>query len=377
MLDFPDDFKHLPVAEERLVLHAMHHQLLERELCLRQTDPAEQSPTMLVFPSELRGERPPRPDDPACVVSFPVGGHLAEVWASLVVRLHHSQPFGRGELWRNAADFNAPGGGRVGLRLVVTPDGLGEVEVGCDGAMSVVEQALLVRYVQEHLRTRGLRTYRCPTCATPVLNREVAEKRLLRGDHDMACPLEESHRIRLRDELAQVLRGDDLAAAAERVAREIAGAMDSESRERVLVGEVMAVVANAGQLWREVTVSDKGIDGEIEFKDDEGRVTGKKLYLQLKSGDSHLRQRGRDGSRVFEIKNPRHADYWADQAFPMYLVVRDGDGVIEWMEIGAVLRRLRDSGGKWPVRSIEFVGERFDVMAVRRARQEVLRLPFA
>jgi hypothetical protein len=30
---------------------------------------------------------------------------------------------------------------------------------------------------------------------------------------------------------------------------------------------------------------------EIEFKDDAGEATGKKLYLQLKSGDSYLRER--------------------------------------------------------------------------------------
>jgi hypothetical protein len=41
--------------------------------------------------------------------------------------------------------------------------------------------------------------------------------------------------------------------------------------------------------------SDHGIDGEIEFKDDQGRATGKRLYPQLKSGDSYLTKRKRDG----------------------------------------------------------------------------------
>ena len=49
------------------------------------------------------------------------------------------------------------------------------------------------------------------------------------------------------------------------------------------------IVAEAGQIYRGYTNSDHGIDGEIEFKDDQGRATGKRLYVQLKSGDSYLR----------------------------------------------------------------------------------------
>jgi hypothetical protein len=66
--------------------------------------------------------------------------------------------------------------------------------------------------------------------------------------------------------------------------------LDNESKERALVGEVISTVALARQISREFTVSDHGIDMEIEFKDDGGEATGKKLYLQLKSGDSYLRR---------------------------------------------------------------------------------------
>jgi hypothetical protein len=65
--------------------------------------------------------------------------------------------------------------------------------------------------------------------------------------------------------------------------------LNNESKERALVGEVISTVALAGQISREFNVSDHGIDMEIEFKDDGGKATGRKLYLQLKSGDSYLR----------------------------------------------------------------------------------------
>jgi hypothetical protein len=60
-------------------------------------------------------------------------------------------------------------------------------------------------------------------------------------------------------------------------------------------------VALAGQICREKTVSDHGIDMEIEFKDDNHEATGEMVLLQLKSGDSHLRQRKSDGAEIFTI----------------------------------------------------------------------------
>jgi hypothetical protein len=37
------------------------------------------------------------------------------------------------------------------------------------------------------------------------------------------------------------------------------------------------IVAEARQIYRGYTNSDHGIDGEIEFKDDQGRASGKRL----------------------------------------------------------------------------------------------------
>lgn len=146
---------------------------------------------------------------------------------------------------------------------------------------------------------------------------------------------------------------------------------DTESKERVLVGEVISTVALAGQLCREFTVSDHGIDMEIEFKNDDGEATGQKLYLQLKSGDSYLRTRKRDGAEIFDIKKARHAKYWMDQAFPVMLVIRNSKGEIRWMEVREWLKNATDNGKK-AVKQIVFKGERFDVMSVRRWRDKVL-----
>jgi hypothetical protein len=147
--------------------------------------------------------------------------------------------------------------------------------------------------------------------------------------------------------------------------------LDNESKERALVGEVISTVALAGQICREFSVSDHGIDMEIEFKADAGEATGRKVYLQLKSGDSYLSKRKKDGAEIFKIKDERHARYWMEQAFPVLLVIRSSKGQVRWMEVRDWLKR-ESYNSKKPVKQIVFEGERFDVMSVRRWRERAL-----
>jgi hypothetical protein len=136
------------------------------------------------------------------------------------------------------------------------------------------------------------------------------------------------------------------------------------------VHHVGFIVAEAGQIYRGYTNSDHGIDAEIEFKDDDGRATGQRLYLQLKSGDSYLTERKRDGAEIFQIKNHRWASYWQQQAYPVMLVIRNSDGVIRWMNVSKYLRR-ESCGGELPTR-IVFKGERLDVMSMRHHRDRAI-----
>ena len=140
--------------------------------------------------------------------------------------------------------------------------------------------------------------------------------------------------------------------------------IDNESKEHALVGDVISTAALAGQLCREFTVSEKRIDMEIDLKDDPGEATGRKLYLQLKSGDSYTRKRKKDGAEVFTIKDERHARYWMAQRFPVLLVIRTSEGEVRWMRIDDYLKRESDKVKK-PAKQIVFQGDPFNVMAVR------------
>jgi hypothetical protein len=186
----------------------------------------------------------------------------------------------------------------------------------------------------------------CGKCGKPILLRDLIEKTF-----ESAAVKEKSREMQGE---AQVV-------------------LDNESRELILVGHAFSIVAEAGQIYRGYTNSDHGVDGEIEFKDSHGRASGRRLYVQLKSGDSYLKKRQSDGAEVFQIKNPRWADYWRRQAYPVMLVIRTSDGGIRWMDVSAYLER--ESARGTPVRQIVFDGERFDAVGVSRWRDRVLSAP--
>jgi hypothetical protein len=148
--------------------------------------------------------------------------------------------------------------------------------------------------------------------------------------------------------------------------------LNSKSKERVLAGEVITLVARAGQICRELTESDEGIDMEIEFRSDHGQATGQKVYLQLKSGDTHLKKR--KNGEIFKIENERHASYWRTQAVPVWLVIRASTGKIRWMEISKYLKRESDDGKK-RVRQIVFTGKPFNVESILDLRDELMVRP--
>ena len=393
-LAYQSSMKRLEAEEERFVLLAMHQTLVERGLCLREH--TDKGP-LLIFPSYYRRERPELVGHPAVLVSYRFNGFLDDIYATLVVRLHHTKPFQQDQLWRYAADFKTLTGRQLGVKLTRRAEGAGELEVYFEPAIPVEEKIIFSRYVHEHLLQKGqdvmrLRHYVCPHCGTPVGNREVAMKRLEawlekkatdraagggikaglgKAEIPTIICSECEKRVPLWDEMEQWFASPEMQQRVRELQEQSAIVLDNESKERALVGEVISAVALAGQICREFNVSDHGIDMEIEFKDDAGEATAKKLYLQLKSGDSYLRKRQRGEAEVFTIKDERHAHYWMAQAFPVLLVIRTSEGEVRWMEVRDWLKRASHNGKK-SVTQIVFAGERFDVMSVRRWRDRVL-----
>ena len=393
-LTYHSSMARLEADEERFVLLAMHQTLVERGLCLREH--TEKGP-LLIFPSYYRRERSELVGHPAVLVSYRFKGFLDDIYATLVVRLHHTKPFEQDQLWRYAADFKTLTAKQLGVKLSRRAEGAGELEVYFDPTISVEEKIIFSKYVHEHLLQSDkdvarLRHYVCPHCGTSVGNREVAMKRLeawlernaaetattsllkgWRGKPDkptIVCS-ECEKRVPLWDDLEQHFASPETKQRVRELEEQSAIVLDNESKERALVGEVMSTVALAGQISREKNVSDHGIDMEIEFEDERNEATGEMLFLQLKSGDSYLRERKSDGAEIFTIKDERHSRYWMAQAFPVLLVIRSSEGEVRWMEVRDYLKSASDNGKK-SVKQIVFAGERFDVMSVRGWRDKAL-----
>lgn len=375
-LQYQSSIRRLQADEERFILLAMHQTLMERGLCLRETT---DKGALLVFPSFYRRERPELTGHPAVLVSYRFTGYLDEIYATLVVRLHHTESFEADELWRYAADFKSLSQQRrLGVKLIRHAEGAGELEVYFDPDIPVEEKMIFSRYVHKHLSNSGidvvrLRHYVCPHCGRPVRDREVAME-LLEENGKLATIIcvKCERRVPLWDELEERFAAPEIHQRVLELDKQSQGVLDTESKGRALVGDVISTVALAGQICREKNVSDHGIDMEVEFKDDAQEATGRMVLLQLKSGDSWLHRRKRDGAEIFRIKNERHFRYWKAQLFPVLLVIRNSEGEIRWMDVRAYLRRESGKEGK-VVRQVVFEGQRFDVMSVRRWRDEALR----
>jgi len=231
-----------------------------------------------------------------------------------------------------------------------------------------------IKYVHEHLLARAqpregvtrVRTYVCPHCDEALENRIAVKKRLEKGLKDIICPLCEK-RVPLLDLIEEKFASNEFLQRVREMDDKAGINLDNESLELILVGHAYAIAGEAGQIYRQYTNSDRGIDGEIEFKNDKGQASGQRLYLQLKSGDSYLKQRVRDDTEVFYIKKKRWAEYWLSQAYPVMLVIRTSDGRIRWMN---VTDYLKEHGKE--TKQIVFQGQPFTAPDVVRKRAEIL-----
>ena len=365
-LDY-QDMERLPEKEEEIVLQAMHKTFIKRGLCLRENTDVG---VLLVFPSYFRRERPPLEQHPAVFVTYQFSGMLDEIYATLVVKLHHTSAFDKDQLWRYAADFKTQAGKRVGLKMTKKPEGSAEITIYFEKDIPDDTKAVFIRYVHDHLKARDenvvrIRHYVCPHCGEPFESERAIQIRLGKGLKDITCPVC-GEKFDLWDLIEEKFASDEFQQRVRKMEEESKIAIDNESRELILVGHAYAIAGQAGQIFRQTSNSDWGIDGEIEFKDYEGKASGKRVYLQLKSGDSYLRTRKRDEKEIFDVK-PRHAEYWQNHNYDVMLVIRTTDDEIRWMNATEYLKKH----GK-DTRQIIFDGEPFTALNVLGMRDKLL-----
>jgi small GTP-binding protein len=366
----------LESADEELLMRAMAQTFLDKSLCIAEDTPEGRH---LVFPSQYRQERS-IPSHPEIFVSYTFSGEWQTVYTTLVVRLWYSREFQHRELWRNAAEFATSKGRTVGLLMERSGDGEGKVSVFFETGVPDELKVVFIEYVHRHLEkyardVRRDRRYVCQndSCGKPVTDLTAVRARLDAKKDFIYCQHCDA-RVPLIDHIEQRLASDPVAQIVLGMDQRATQELDTQALEQILTGHMMAICGEANQIFRELTKFDYGIDGEVEFKDNDGAASGRKIYVQLKSGNSYLRTRKADGKEVFDVKKLRHLKYWISQPVDVYLVIRQQDEVtgqeaIRWMNVTRYLNERPDKES----RQIVFEGEKLDAPAVWRVRDQFFR----
>jgi small GTP-binding protein len=361
-VDFRNVSRLASSGDEELLLRALVQLLLDKCLCFKELEGGK---TLLIFPSQFRRERE-IPAYPSIFMSFSFSGELQTIFATLVVRLWHSDRFRHKEIWRNAAEFATTRGQTVGLITERLVDGSGRIGLFAQTEVADELRLVLSEFVQKHLSKYAQnvireRRYLCER-GHPVTDLAAVRYRLERGLKWIHCAFC-GRKIQFYDHIEEALAGKPTFENVALMEAAVRQKLDTQALEQILVGHMQAVCGEANQIFRPVTTADFGIDGEIEFKDDSGAASGRRIYVQLKSGKSYLRTRRTDGAEIFDVKKPRHLDYWVSQPADVFLVIRTDNADIRWMNLTQYLKTRKKSS-----RQIVFKGERLDATAIWRVR---------
>lgn len=345
-LDF-QDMQRLDPDDEAIVLQAMHHTFIDRGLCLRQ--PVD-SGTQLVFPSYFSREREELKSHPAILVTYQFSGMLDEIYATLIVRLHLSSTFDTDKLWRFAADFKTPTEQRLGLIMDKKQEGNAEITVFFEPNVAEDTRVIFIKYVHEHLKShdpevKRIRHYVCPHCDEPFENRRAIDVRLLKGHKDIMCPVCED-RFSLIDTIEQKFASAETLETVRDMEAIAKHKIEVESNELVLLSHAMATAVECGHFFRPVTNID-GIDGEIEFRDWSGNLSGKKVLLQLRPDKYYtIEEQSRDARAATVVTPNDQVAFERWQKHENAYVLTKVNDEIQWADISAPARLTEASFGE-------------------------------
>lgn len=353
-------------ADEELLLRAMIQTFLNKALCIAEETPAGRQ---LIFPSQFRRERP-IPAHPEVFVSYTFAGEWQTIYTTVVVRLWYSREFHQKELWQNAVEFQTSKGRTAGLVISHGKDGDATISIFFDTGVPDELKWAFIKYVHDHLaryarNVRRDRRYVCPSCTKPVTDLDTVRQRIEAGKDFVYCQLCDE-KVPLVDWIEQQLSSDP-------VARRVLGMVATEKRERdgqalqqILTGHLMAICGEANQIFRE-SRPERGI-AEVEFKDNDGTPSGRKIYVQLRSGGAYTTSkpsRSESEAIVVKVTDPTLMKEWLAQPSDLYLVVRDDETeTILWMNV------TRAFQGRKPKSEFAFHGERLDAPAIWRVRDQ-------
>ncbi len=167
--------------QEKILLIATVEELLRHDLIIKETTDAG---TDLIFPSQFTRERSDPPEPTGKSVIFTFEGPILSLYATLAVRLTHSQFFNKEEMWKNAGRYVAAVGGTCGMILRELEEGRGELTLYFDDQASDETRYQFEDFIAGHLRKRALtntvtrrQVVACPNCGEVIPDSTVMRRR--------------------------------------------------------------------------------------------------------------------------------------------------------------------------------------------------------
>jgi len=109
------------------------------------------------------------------------------------------------------------------------------------------------------------------------------------------------------------------------------------AQERLGIAAIQTYAAQRRQIWRETGTGDVGVDGHLEFVDQDGFATGRIVAVQVKSGGSYFQHRSPRGWKFYPEEKHRH--YWEFFPLPVLLILHAPDsGIAYWADVRQALR---------------------------------------
>lgn len=115
--------------------------------------------------------------------------------------------------------------------------------------------------------------------------------------------------------------------------------------ERTGVLKIASLLNERGLIFRETAHTDVGLDGQIEYVNELGEVTGQLVAVQIKSGDSYLNDR-KDHWAYYP--NKKHRSYWANYPLSVILFIYSPSNSCTYFT--DVTKQLNGQDGEGPIK---------------------------
>ncbi len=112
---------------------------------------------------------------------------------------------------------------------------------------------------------------------------------------------------------------------------------------------VATLLNEMGLIWRSTPNADVGIDGQIEFVDDQGECTGYIVAAQVKSGPSFVKVAG---DEITFCPDAKHVGYWTQFPLPVILLLYEpATAKLYWCDARQWLRSAKGSPIRIPLKN--------------------------